>query len=1130
MFAFQRKSDLKNRQESRRNVKRATKGRMLMETLEDRNLLAAVIYDDALQAPFQNWSWDTSVDVANTTPVHSGSHSLAASHNGAWAGLYLRNSDGVAVAANEEVRFQVHGGSGGQQINVNVLDGNEVTTTLATISPDANQWTEVVLDFAPSATPSVIRGLIFQDASGAAQNTFYVDQIEILDVVPEDMNDPELGPTITVDPSVVVREISEGVYGLNFADPAFADEIDLPLNRWGGNATTRYNFELDATNLASDFFYENFPADTPDVSALPAGSTANMFVNENESNGTETIMTIGMTGWTPNSRDIQGSFPVDVYGPQQEVNMYRPNHGNGIDLNGNFIQNDPTITSNPVDEQFAADWVNHLVSQHGTAANGGVQYYALDNEPMLWNSTHRDVHPAPASYDEVLDKGVAYANAIKTADPTAETLGPVSWGWTSYFYSALDAAGDGAWWENPLDRNAHGGTPFLEWYLQEMAAAETTYGHRLLDYLDIHFYPQDEGVALTSAGDLATQQDRLRSTRSLFDPTYTDTSWIDDEVQLVPRMRDWIDNNYPGTKLAITEYNWGGVEHISGALAQADVLGIMGREGVDLATMWAPPEPDQPAAYSFRMFRNYDGQQDAGSKFGETSLQALTTDVDDVSVFASERASDGALTIMLVNKSTSPQITPVNVAGVGSAVSEVYTYDGTNPNQIVRASDLAFVADQAEITLPAYSITMLEIPGEPHGLTGDFDGDGLVNVVDINALCAEIRSGSNSVAFDLNSDGQVNSSDMDVMILDVVGTLYGDANLDFVVNGQDYVTWNTHKFTANDSWGAGDFNCDGFVNGQDFIIWNTYKFQSAADQITFDIDRTEVPELFYDEVTVNANVCESGEHTVIVDGSEVPYTDNGDGTIAFNTAGTDHTITVRGNTSCAGFGDVETARLKDNLAWAYSHGFDDNVGLHASIDEFYARDMEATLFLIGEIFDDSRDEGWIVDLPKATEARAHGFSIGGHGWSSGCDDANTPAVTQVMDHLQDRFGDYQVTSFAAPCFVSDYHPVVLGMRDAGHRIRFNESGDNFFMDPDNFDFDAPVGRDWRYELGLSAIQAEIDTAASSGLWYNTLAHGGHADDTAEILDYLQTFDDVWIAPSDEIYSYLIVRENVIINQ
>ena len=215
--------------------------------------------------------------------------------------------------------------------------------------------------------------------------------------------------------------------------------------------------------------------------------------------------------------------------------------------------------------------------------------------------------PLPTTYDEMRDKTYAYAAAIKQADPSAKTLGPVLWGWCAYFFSALDGCNIGT------DYTSHGNTAFVPWYLQQMKAYEQAHGVRLVDYLDLHYYPQADGVSLSGAGNAATQALRLRSTRSLWDPTYVDESWIGGAgweggiVKLIPRMKEWVTANYTGTKLAITEYNWGALDHINGAVAQADVLGIFGREGLDLATLWGPPTVNQPGAYAFRMYRNYDG-------------------------------------------------------------------------------------------------------------------------------------------------------------------------------------------------------------------------------------------------------------------------------------------------------------------------------------------------------------------------------------------------------------------------------------------------------------------------------------------------------------------------------------------
>ncbi len=790
--------------------------------------MAAIIYDDALQRPFQNWSWDSTVDFSQNSLVQSGTNALAVSHDAAWGGLYLRSVPATGMATNEEIRFFLHGGAtGGQAIDVKLvhsIGGTEEFLTLRTIHPVPNAWTEVVIDFPDPGAPPAMEGLVFQDATGSGNATFYLDNIGIGDFAPDDS---QTGPSITVDPSTVVRQISDAIYGLNFADDDLAGDIALPVNRWGGNSTTRYNYQLDATNLASDYFFENYPSETVDASTLPSGSTADYFVRDARADETDVIMTIGTIGWTPNNREIQGSYPVDVYGPQQEVDPWRPNFGNGIRVDGTFIENDPSITSNAIDENFATDWIEHLKAEHGDAANGGVKYYALDNEPMLWNSTHRDVHPEPASYDEVRDLGIQYASAIKAADPGAQVLGPTVWGWTAYFYSALDAASGGAWWNDPLDRNSHGGQAFLPWYLSEMAAAEAREGTRLLDYLDIHYYPQTENVALGPAGDAQTQADRLQSTRSLWDPDYVDDSWINTEVQLIPRMRQWIDTWYPGTGLAITEYNFGGVEHINGAVTQADVLGIFGREGVDLATMWGPPDADDPAGFAFRMFRNYDGAGTANSRFGESSLVADSTDVNVVSVFASRRTSDRALTLMLVNKSSETLTTPIDLTASGvDGLAEVYRYDASNLGAIEQQPDLTMDDGRAVLDLPGSSITLIEIPSATP--RGDFNLDGEVGLHDIDLLCAAILSGDNQPKFDLTENGSVDRVDMDEMILQVVGTLYGDANLDGSVDVSDFNTWNSNRFTLASSWASGDFSCDGVVDTSDFNLWNTNKSRSPA--------------------------------------------------------------------------------------------------------------------------------------------------------------------------------------------------------------------------------------------------------------------------------------------------------------
>jgi hypothetical protein len=190
-----------------------------------------------------------------------------------------------------------------------------------------------------------------------------------------------------------------------------------------------------------------------------------------------------------------------------------------------------------------------------------------------------------------------------------------------------------------------------------------------------------------------------------------DESWIDEPVMLIPRMRDWVENNYEGTKLAITEYNFGGLEHINGALAQADVLGIFGREGVDLATLWVPPGSDQPGAFAFRMYRNYDGR---GSAFGELGLFAESSDQTQLAVYAARRQVDQSLTILVVNKSGVSQNANISLSGYKPFPSaEVYRYSPENLYAIIRLPNQTVIGDGFEAEFPADSITLFVLHPQP---------------------------------------------------------------------------------------------------------------------------------------------------------------------------------------------------------------------------------------------------------------------------------------------------------------------------------------------------------------------------------------------------------------------------------
>lgn len=532
-----------------------------------------------------------------------------------------------------------------------------------------------------------------------------IDYVSILESIEEE---GDLG--IVVDVDRYTHKINPFIYGVNFSDMAFISEVNIPLRRWGGNATTRYNWQTDVSNRASDWFFENIPNEDIDLSRLPVGSTADKFFGETLAEGVEPINTISMIGWTPSGRDRSCSFPISSYGAQQYVDPYLPECGNGVSPEGMILTgNDPTIASERIDEQFTADWIRHLQSQHGSAGQGGVKFYNLDNEPMLWHETHRDVYPEPVDYATIMEKSLLYASTIKEVDPNAQVLGPVLWGWSAYFYSSNDLKDNSSFFDNP-DRSEYGNQPFTQWYLEQMRLEQEKNGVRLLDYLDLHYYSQAPNVALSTDISETTQRLRLNSTRALWDPTYVDESWIGEPVALIPLMHEWIEESYPGTKTAITEYNFGALNHITGAVVQADALGIFGRERLDMANLWSPPTLDQPGAFAFKMYRNYDGNK---STFGDLSLPTATTNQDRVSIYAARRQADGAITLMIINKSKI--IEPITIQLEGSNLSgqayEHYRYSAFMLNQIEQLSKRSLDANTLELNLDPESINLIVING-----------------------------------------------------------------------------------------------------------------------------------------------------------------------------------------------------------------------------------------------------------------------------------------------------------------------------------------------------------------------------------------------------------------------------------
>jgi hypothetical protein len=239
---------------------------------------------------------------------------------------------------------------------------------------------------------------------------------------------------LTVDTSAVTHPISPLIYGYNqFGnDPTLQSALKFPMDRWGGDASTRYNYLLDQYNSASDYYFEtNANSNT----AYPDTSLVNTQITQDEKYGATSVITVPLVGYTTQSpgtgaaeRAFACGMSIAKYGAQQGSDSNHPDCGNGrstatnnpvnwgapvqvgaftvgngpkrvTDPADTSINIDPSYTlppgtaSAPVDATFTTNWVTYLVNKFGNAASGGVGIYELDNEPEYWSGVHQDVHP-----------------------------------------------------------------------------------------------------------------------------------------------------------------------------------------------------------------------------------------------------------------------------------------------------------------------------------------------------------------------------------------------------------------------------------------------------------------------------------------------------------------------------------------------------------------------------------------------------------------------------------------------------------------------------------------------------------------------------------------------------------------
>jgi hypothetical protein len=542
----------------------------------------------------------------------------------------------------------------------------------------------------------------------------------------------DIAVTYNINPEGAKTPISKYIYGSNWGSGT-----DYTIRRSGGNRLTAYNWENNWSNAGADWYYEN---DQYMSSSPIPGKAITDFHDQALSQGQASIVTLQMAGYV--SAPIWRQINLDTEAAPS-IYFYPVTFAKGAPFS-----NPPNTSDANV---YMDEFIDFLVSTYGYAGQpNGVKFYDLDNEPDIWSdgnkgATHPEVHVSDPCCVEYKDKSVALSIAVKNVDPNAQMLGPVSYGFSGYltFQGASDWAsvqGSYGW--------------FLSYYLDKMRVASNSAGKRLLDALDVHWYPEaydgapftyDNGSThriLDNINTTAMYTARMQAPRTLWDTGYVGTngenSWINrwnsSYLPLITRLKNNINTYYPDTNLAITEYAYGPETHWSTGIATTDFLGICGKYGVYIATYWGGGSYVDAA---IKIYRNYDG---AHSTFGDTNVPATISDKVNSSIYASVSYNlPCELHLIVINKNIDNAISGTfNISSPRHYMSgRVWKFSDTSSNITETTAISTITNNSFTYTVPKTTVCHIVLQAYHSGwdLSGpDGSSDCRVDIYDLDAF------------------------------------------------------------------------------------------------------------------------------------------------------------------------------------------------------------------------------------------------------------------------------------------------------------------------------------------------------------------------------------------------------------
>ncbi|MBT1697870.1 T9SS type A sorting domain-containing protein [Fulvivirgaceae bacterium PWU4] len=304
--------------------------------------------------------------------------------------------------------------------------------------------------------------------------------------------------------------------------------------------------------------------------------------------------------------------------------------------------------------QYLENWtpdstVNILDHWFGTGGIGldksKVRYWNMDNEIEIWSGTHDDILPAQPEAEAFMQQYFAVAKKARAAFPAIRLVGPVTaneWQWYN-------------WSNGPVTEN---GVKYawLKFFIKRVAEEQQASGVRLLDVLDIHFYPSSTVVSNV-----------VQYHRVFFDKQYVfpeangvknvNGNWDNNQNKeyILQRCREWLEQYMGpghGVTFGVTEVGIPDVGANAIAAWYAGTLGeFMRQPDMEVFSPWHW----YPAMWEvLHLFSRYNKTQYVGSTSSEEEL---------VSAYPTINAAGDSVTVALVNRATISKTVNLHLKG-----------------------------------------------------------------------------------------------------------------------------------------------------------------------------------------------------------------------------------------------------------------------------------------------------------------------------------------------------------------------------------------------------------------------------------------------------------------------------------